>query len=235
MQSEAENMISSFSSIIPTYNEEESIGHTVEKIVSFFETRRWIYEVIIVDSNSTDRTPEIVDVLAKKYKSVRVVHQKLRKGFGNGLREGFNASQYDLVWYMDADYPYDVSEVLPKALCFVSGYDAVAGYRVGKKESKLRAFYSRSYDFLLWLLMGLKIRNCNFSFKLIKRDVLKQLDLRSDGWFIDTELLLELKKKGFKLTQIPAPFFSRTKGDSKVKILPTVSNLLYELFAYVRR
>lgn len=225
----------SISTIVPSYNEEANIGNTVEKLVEFFQPRQWPYEIIIVDSHSRDKTPAIADALSKKYPAVRVIHQPVRLGVGNGLREGYAASRYDLVWYMDADYPYEVADVLPQAISLMDRYDAVSGYRVGKKESLLRVVSSCSYSFLINVLFGLNVRNCNFSFKLVKRSALSRLDLRSDGWFIDSELLLELRKKGFSLTQIPVPFLRRTKGQSKVKIFPTAIGLLREMVRYCRR
>ena len=114
-------------------------------------------------------------------------------------------------------------------------YDAVSGYRLGKKESLPRLIASAGYDMVIALCFGFYLRNSSFSFKLIKRTVLEQLDLRSDGWFLPVELLVELKKRKFKITQISIPFVHRTQGDSKVSILPVIKNLLKEIYAYKRR
>ena len=223
----------SISTIVPVYNEEKNIKRTTRLLDTYLTSHFKTYEIIIVESGSTDNTPLITDQLAKINKHVHVVHQKTKKGFGNGLREGYTHAKYDLVWYMSGDYPYDV-HVLDRAIPLISPVDYVVGYRTNR-ESISRSLLSKAYNLLIKLVFGLSIKDVNFSFKLIKKKALQQLNLQSDGWFIDVEILIELKKKGFSCKQIPVTLLPRISGKTKVKIVQTIKELLKEIYTYKRR
>ena len=227
--------MSSMSIVVPTYNEQENISTTINKLDRFISKIFKTYEIIAVDSNSTDKTPEIIAKLSKKLKNVRVINQAKRRGFGNGLREGYSHCRYELVWYMDADCPYEL-DYLKHALPLIKNADAVIGYKIGKRESFQRWLFSKVYNWMVKLLFRLSYRDINFSFKLIKRDALRKLDLKSDKWFIDTEILCELKRHGMDVKEIPIKYIFREKGNSKVVIgAGIVTEMLKEMVGYMFR
>lgn len=222
--------------IVPIYNEEETLEKTVMDLVNFLEKECEDYEIIIVDSNSSDKSEIISKMLCKQYKKVKAIRQKEKKGIGNGLREGYANCNLDYVWYRDADFPYKVSE-LKKSFPYLKDYDAVIGYKSGKRENLFRKIISIVYNKLVKILFNLKFRDINYSYKIIRKDVLKKLDLRSDGWFIDAEILIELKKGGYKIKEVCVPYTIRKGKGSKVSgnYIQSIYRILKEMFQYIQR
>lgn len=222
--------------IVPVYNEEENLENAVTKLVQLLEKECADFEIIIVDSDSKDRTREVAEKLVKKYQKVRAIMQKERKGFGNGLIEGYANAKLDYVWYVDADLPYDLNN-LKKSFPFLQDYDAVIGYKIGKRETVPRSIMSFVYNRLIRLVFNLPYKDINYSYKIIKRDVLNKLDLRSDGWFVTVELLVELKNKGYKVKEVSVPFVKRIMGKSKVSsnYCKTILYFLKEIVRYKAR
>ena len=136
---------------------------------------------------------------------------------------------------MDSDLPYNLY-YLNIALALIKNADAVIGVKFGERESFRRWLFSFAYNFLIRVFFRLKFHDINFSFKLMRRDALKKLDLRSNGWFIDAEVLIELKKQGMKVIETPIKYDLRNVDNSKVVIgHKIVINLLKEIVNYVFR
>jgi len=225
----------SISVVVPVYNEEQNLAGTVSKLDQFLDDLFSKYEIIIVDSDSTDNTPKIASALSKGLSSVSSIRQSVRRGFGNGLREGYANCKNDLVWYVDADCPFDLG-ALRRALVLIEDAEAVIGIKKGSHETFMRWLFSKGYNYLVRLVFLLPFKDVNFSFKLIRNRALKKLDLQSDGWFVDTEILLELRRHKLRVKEFPVKFIIRDSGDSKVTIGPSIVNgFLKEIIDYKRR
>lgn len=221
--------------IVPVYNEEENLEQAVSSLDTKLKKVCTDYEIIIVDSASTDRTGEIARELVRRYKKVKNIRQPVRKGFGNGLREGYENAKLDYVWYVDADLPYDLDN-LDKSFPSMPEYDAIIGYKTGKRENKWRSVMSFVYNSLIRVVFNLPYRDINYSYKIVKRSVLDRLDLRADGWFVTVELLVELNRGKYKVKEVHVPFKLRTKGESKVNNYPKVIwYFIKEIYTYKKR
>src|SRR6202011_2653457 len=120
----------------------------------------------------------------------------------------------ELVRYMAAVLPCD-PDVLGRAMraMQVTGADVIAGYRHDRTmEGPRRALYSYVYNGLIGILFGWPHRDINFSFKLLKREVLEAIDLKAEGSLIDAELIVKAKNRGFAIQQIGLDFFPRIRG-----------------------
>ena len=144
--------------VVPLYNEEEGAKKTVLDLDRYLQKICEKYEILAIESGSTDNTPKIINDLAKKLKNVKAIHQKRRMGIGNAIRLGYKNSRYDWVWYRDGDNPYPVEE-LGNALPYTNDYDAVIAYKTGKRENFTRWFLSLSYNALIKTLFRLKFRD----------------------------------------------------------------------------
>lgn len=221
--------------VVPLYNEEEGAKKTVLGLDRYLKKICEKYEILAIESGSTDNTPKIIDGLAKKLKNVKAIHQKRRMGVGNAIRLGYKNSRYDWVWYRDGDNPYPVEE-LGKALPYTNNYDAVIAYKTGKRENFTRWFLSLGYNALIKTLFRLKFRDINYHFKFIRKEMLDKLDLRSNIWFIDAEILIELKKNKARVKEIPVRYHIRKEGSSTVTNYPkVVMDLLREIAEYMKR
>ena len=229
--------------MFPMWNEEELIRTTVaasqeaaDSLVLAGEIGS--YEILIVDDASTDATPQIADELAASDHHVRVVHHPVNRKLGGTLKTGFAEARGELVLYTDADLPFDLAEVA-KAVRLLRIYDAdvVSAYRLDRTTEGPRRFvYSMFYNWLVRYSLGLRLRDVNFAFKLVRRDVLQHVQLKSEGSFIDVELLARAQRLGFHIIQFGVDYFPRRRGVSTlsspsviVKILREMSQLSHEL------
>lgn len=220
----------------PMWNEEETIHKTVgaaiaegDRIVGLKQASD--FEVLLVDDASTDRTGEIADALAAEDPRIRVVHHAENRKLGGALKTGFSEAKGDLVLYTDADLPFDLRDV-EKALRLLHYYEAdiVSAYRFDRTgEGARRLVYSYVYNQLVRTTLGLRLRDVNFAFKLVRREVLEAVELRSEGSFIDVELLAKAERLGFNTVQFGVDYFPRTRGVSTLSSTSVITTLLKEM------
>ncbi|MFQ5671466.1 MAG: glycosyltransferase family 2 protein [Nitrospinales bacterium] len=221
----------SVSVIFPVYNEESVVVDALTEISSFLKKAFSKWEIIVVESGSTDNSSKLVDSFARENPCLKVFHQKKREGFGSALKLGFAHAEMDLVWVITPDIPFKLEKVFD-AIPLLDKYNCVLSYRSEDKRHISRRIMSLGYNTLLKCVFGLKQKHINSAFKLLKLDLLKTLTLRSNGWFIDAELLNELKKRNVKTVEIPVELIDRRKGESTVKFT-SVIKILEEMFRYL--
>jgi glycosyltransferase involved in cell wall biosynthesis len=223
----------SVSLVIPMYNEELNIEHAVAAAVESLDKYSSDWEIVIVDDASTDASPRIAAGLAGADPRIRVLHHEKNRKLGGTLRTGFEAASKDLVFYMDADVPFD-PDVLGRAVraMELTGADMIAAYRHDRTmEGFKRAVYTLVYNALIGILFGWPHRDINFSFKLMKRRVLEAITLKSEGSLIDAELVVKAKNRGFSIQQIGIDYFPRSRGESHLGSFTVVLKIIRELIA----
>ena len=223
----------SLSLVIPMFNEEETIEHALACGIAACERHCGSFEIIVVDDASTDRSAALVAAAAARDPRIRLLRHDVNRRLGATLRTGFAAVTKDLALYMDADLPFDPDEIgrAIRALD-VSRADMIAGYRYDRTiEGPWRTFQSYLYNFLVGVLFGWPHRDVNFSFKLLRREVLEAVELRAEGSLIDAELLVKAKNLGFVVQQLGLDYFPRTRGRSTLGSPAIVAKILRELAA----
>jgi len=213
------------------YNEEAYVERAVAAARAVLEEMGGDWEIVIVDDASTDGTGARADRLAAADPRVRAIHNRVNRRLGGTLRAGYAAATKDLVFYTDADLPVDLAQ-LPRAVRLLEYQEAdlLAGYRFDRTSEGLhRVLYTIGYHVLIRLLFGLRIRDVNFAFKLFRRSLLQRIELKSEGSFIDAELLLRARKAGAVMIQLGLDYFPRTRGPSKLSSLRVIAAILQEM------
>ena len=221
----------SLSVVIPMFNEEAYVDRSVAAARAVLEEMGGDWEIVIVDDASTDGTPARAAALAAADPRVRVIRNAVNRRLGGTLRAGYAAATKDLVFYTDADLPVDLGQ-LPRAVRLLEYQqaDLLAGYRFDRTSEGLqRALYTIGYHLLIRLLFGLRIRDVNFAFKLFRRSLLQRIELKSEGSFIDAELLLRARRAGAVMIQMGLDYFPRTRGPSKLSSLGVIAAILKEM------
>ena len=216
--------------VIPTHNEAQSIGRVLADLPADLVT-----EVLVIDSNSTDGTPEIAAKLG-----ARVFHQP-RRGYGRACLTGLaGASSPDVVVFLDGDYS-DRPDELPLLLTpIIDGRaDITLGSRLGKQNVHgalpwHAAFGNRLAAVLIRFLYGLRISDLG-PFRAGRADVLRGLDLQENtyGWAV--EIILKGTLAGFRIVEVPVSYYPRM-GKSKISgtLRGTVGAAWFILFLIVR-
>ena len=216
----------SISVVLPAYNEEKNIKKAVENALSALEKISDDYEVIVIDDGSKDKTGEIANSLQTE--KVRVIRHEKNKGYASALRTGFESAKKELIFFTDADNQFDLGE-LRKFVPLVNYADVIVGYRMNRKDPLHRLIMSKGYNFLIKILLGIKVRDVDCAFKLFKREVLQNIGIEHKGWLVNTELLAKIVKKDYKIKEVPVMHYPRTEGRSTVKPVSTIINTFLDL------
>lgn len=188
------------------------------------------YELIIIDDASTDATPEIAARIAAADHRVKVVRHPENRKLGGSMKSGFAAATGDLVLYTDADLPFDMHDV-HKAMRLLRYYDAdvVSAYRFDRTgEGYVRTVYSFFYNLMVRVLFGVRMRDINFAFKLCRTRIFRHVELKSEGSFIDAELVVKAQKHGYTVIQFGVDYFPRTRGVSTLSSPSVIFKILRE-------
>ena len=220
----------------PMWNEEEYISRTLrtareagESLINAGEIAD--YEVIIIDDASTDSTGRLADEAAVADPRVSVVHHPVNRKLGGSIKTGFAHATGDLILYTDADLPFDMKE-LEKACRLLRQYEAdiVSAYRFDRTgEGYTRTVYSFFYNALVRVFFGVRVRDVNFAFKLVRSRIFEHVHLESEGSFIDAELIIRAHKLGYHVVQFGVDYFPRTRGVSTLSSPTVIAKILREM------
>ena len=218
----------SVSACIPVLNEAGNVGGLVRELDAVLRSSCRDYEIIVVDDGSTDGTSAVLKELGAEFPALRVVTHPVNLGYGRSLRDGFAAARFDYVFYTDGDGQFDVSE-LTGFVRLMSPRRAVVGYRLKRSEGAIRQITSWAYNKLIRILFGLKLRDVDCSFKVFPAAVVSSLELKSDEFFIDTELMVKLKNAGVDIEETGVRHLPREYGKSTVSarhIITTIREIM---------
>ena len=164
----------------PAYNDSGTIASLV---ITALQTARELtpdFEIIIVNDGSADATAEIVDELARTYPEVRVVHHERNRGYGGALRSGFAAATRELVFYTDGDAQYDPAEMAVLWDAFDDDVDLVNGYKISRSDPLHRIVIGRIYHHTVKMLFGLRVRDVDCDFRLMRRSIFDDVHAREE-------------------------------------------------------
>lgn len=221
-------MQNSISIVFPMYNEKEYVQRAIEEASRILDLMKVDYEIIVVDDASSDGSEKIVEDLAKFNNRIKVFHHKNNRKLGGALKTGFSKATKDIIVYTDVDLPFDLS-ILKEVTSLINEADIIQGYRIGRRESIIRAIYSKVYNFLIRFIFGLKVKDVNFSMKVFKREILEHLKLKSEGSFISAEFLIKAKNFGYKIKEIGVEYRSRSYGVSRLSSPSVILKILLEI------
>ncbi len=215
----------------PAYNEEENIERTVERALTEIGPLVPSIEVLAIDDGSSDRTPELADALAAADPRVRVHHQANR-GYGGALKAGFENARGELICFSDGDLQFDLREMsrlLDRLADTRKPVDGVIGYRIQRRDPFHRIFIAKTYNAIVSVAFGLRVRDIDCAMKLFRRELFDGLRLDAEGPFLSGELLIKLRANGVRLAQVGVNHYPRAAGTntgaSFKKILRTFRDL----------
>ena len=212
--------------ILPALNEARNIEKLSEEIVGYCENKNIPYEIIIINDGSSDETGKIADTLASENKNISVIHHTKNEGYGKSLKDGFQAGKHEYLFFTDADRQFKINNLDAFSPLMKEGkVDMVIGYRIDRKDSPLRKFLAWCFNRAISILYSLNYKDIDCAFKLFKRESFESLEIRSDDFLINTEILEKAKLKGQKVVQIGVEHYPRLEGESTVSFESIKSTL----------
>jgi glycosyltransferase involved in cell wall biosynthesis len=163
----------------------------------------------VVDDGSTDGTALWVERLDRS--DVVLVRHGTNRGYGAAVRSGLAAAQMPWILLTDADRQFDLQE-LGRLTGLARHADLVLGWRITRQDPLGRRVAGWVWNRLVAGVLRLRVRDVDCAFKLVRRRVVQDLDLRSDGATISAELLLRSAEAGARIEQVGVHHRARTRG-----------------------
>jgi dolichol-phosphate hexosyltransferase len=199
--------------IIPTLNEELSIGKVIDEIpLKTLKDAGYSVNILVVDG-STDHTADIA-----LSKGAQVIIEK-RKGKGRAIRTALEKVQADYIFMIDGDYTYSPAHI-PVMLNILQTHPVVIGSRLkGRREKgalrKVNFVGNHILTFTANILFGTRISDLCTGFWGFRRDVIGNLNLTSDGFQLEADILIQVSKKRYKIGEVPILYRCR-EGKAKL-------------------
>jgi glycosyltransferase involved in cell wall biosynthesis len=199
----------------PAYNDSGTIASLVIAARQTAARLTNNFEVIVVNDGSADATAQILDELARTYPEVRVVHHPRNRGYGAALRSGFTAATRELVFYTDGDAQYDPAEMAILWQALRSDIDLVNGYKISRSDPFHRILIGRIYHHTVKLLFGLRVRDVDCDFRLLRRSIFDRVSLETSSGVICLEMMKKIQDAGFRVAEVPVHHYHRVYGKSQ--------------------
>ena len=180
----------------PAYNDSGTIASMVIRAVQAASELTPDYEVIVVNDGSSDATAEIADELARTYPHVRVIHHAKNRGYGGALQTGIRSATKELIFYTDGDAQYDPGELSILWSHLTPDADLVNGYKISRSDPMHRIVIGRVYHHIVSLMFGLKMRDVDCDFRLMRRSMFEVIDLQKTSGVICLEMMKKVHDAG---------------------------------------
>ena len=179
------------------------------------------WEIIVVNDCSPDHVGQILAELAPRYPRLKIVTHEKNRGYGGALRSGFENATKEWVFYTDGDAQYDVRELklLVEARDAAAAHgqpaDMVNGFKIHRHDPLHRKVIGKLYHRFVKFMFGLKIRDVDCDFRLIRRSVFDTIELTRNSGIICVEMVTKIEKNGFRIEHVPVHHYHRLHGKSQ--------------------
>ena len=206
--------------VLPIYNEEENIKPLISRIEKACTNHN--LEIVCVDDGSKDKSYKVLSDL--KNKKVKIYRHVKNMGLGAAIKTGFSHASGDVIITMDADLTQKPEEIPLFLKKINEGYNLVIGSRYIYQGAMIgvplkRRIISNFSNFFLRVLIGAKVNEITSGYRAITSDVIKKLNLKSDGFEIQTEMVAKASK--YKVCEVPIKLGTRKFGESKLRLART--------------
>jgi dolichyl-phosphate beta-glucosyltransferase len=224
--------------IIPAYNEEHRLPHTLEQIFAFLQNQAYTAEILVVENGSKDRTFEIASTFANQYQDLYVFQEKER-GKGNAVKRGMLEARGDYRFLCDADLSMPIAEIINFLPPILNGVDVAIASReargaVRKNEPYLRHLTGRIFNYLIRLLVLPDLQDPQCGFKCFRAPVAEKVFQYQTltGWSFDVETLYIAKLMDYQIREIPIHWYF--SPDTKISVLQDSWQMFLDLLT-IRR
>jgi glycosyltransferase involved in cell wall biosynthesis len=221
--------VGAVSAFFPCYNDALSIPKMVRDVHVVLTASVDDYEIIVVDDGSSDDSVAVLRALQDEIPELRLVEHERNRGYGGALLSGFAAAKYEWVFYTDGDAQYDASELGRCIDAAAHDVDIVQGYKLGRGDAWYRRVIGRAYHHVVRLLFGLRVRDTDCDFRLIRRRLLDAVELSSTSGVICVEMMRKFQVAGARFAEVGVSHYPRPHGRSQFFRIPAVARSARQL------
>jgi glycosyltransferase involved in cell wall biosynthesis len=221
--------------VVPAFNEEHTVGNIINRLQLTLKKTGLPNEIIVIDDHSNDRT---IEESLKQKATVYSFKQHMGKGYA--LRAGFTKVKGDIIVTIDSDGSNQPEELLLLLQPILENKtDLVIGSRFAGKEGtpgkKFNAAGVRLFNSVIKLLTGATVSDSQSGYRVMKRVVLEGLNLKSGTYEIESEMLVKIARKKFRVCEVPISFEQRTYGVSRLDPIVDGLKIFLSIFtSYLR-
>lgn len=219
----------SISAFFPCYNDAGSIALVIQDAYETIKKITDNFEIIVVDDCSKDEGPKILRRLKKTIPNLKLVFHNINKGYGGALKSGFKNSTKELIFYTDGDGQYDIKEIEKLVGKLTDEIDIVQGFKIKRFDPWYRTLIGKLYHHTSKVLFGLKIKDVDCDFRLIRKKTIDSISLEYNSGVICVELVKKLQMKGYKFAEVGVNHFARLYGHSQFFNYQRIGRTLFEL------
>ena len=199
----------------PAYNDSGTIASLVISALQSASKLTPDYEVIVVNDGSSDSTAQILRELERVYPPLKIVTHDVNRGYGGALRSGFANASKDVIFYTDGDAQYDPAEIELLWPRMTPGVDLVNGYKISRSDPWHRIVIGRIYHHTVKIMFGLRVRDVDCDFRLLRRSIFDRVRLEKNSGVICLEMMKKIQDAGFRIVEVPVHHYHRAHGQSQ--------------------
>lgn len=222
----AENSVSMF---YPCYNDWGTVGSMVLLSIQTADKLGLDYDITLVDDGSGGHTQDILTEIKARFPKVAVIHHETNRGYGGALRTGFRSGSQEWIFYTDGDAQYDVRELALLLEHAGPEVDVVQGYKITRHDPLHRILIGRIYHWIVKTAFGLKLRDVDCDFRLLRRSVFDRIELVSDSGVICAEMMTKIQRANCRVVEVPVHHYQRAHGKSQFFNFTRVAHVVWQL------
>jgi len=215
----------------PFSNDAGTMGVMIMRAIQTLRELSDDYEVLAIDNGSTDDSRLILEELSHLYpREFCYENYDQALGYGGALRAGFAKATKDWVCYTDGDAQYDARELKVLVEKISDDVDVVQGWKIKRRDPFHRIVIGILYQYFVKLMFGLKIKDVDCDFRLMRREIFDIVKLESETGTITFEMVKKLQDAGYRFVEVPVHHYYRQYGESQFFNFPRVFATLARLF-----
>ncbi|HVC45575.1 MAG TPA: glycosyltransferase family 2 protein [Candidatus Binataceae bacterium] len=218
---------------LPSHNEEGNVERVVSSFLAELPKVAEVFEVVVIDDGSVDRTGEIADRIAAADARVRVVHHAVNRGYGAAVATGLKTARQPFILLCDGDGQFDPAD-MERLAARIGDHDVVIGRRARRADHLMRRINGKAWTTLSRILFGLHISDMDCGFKLFRRSAVENLELHSSGAMVTTELMARLAGRNARICAVNVTHLPRVSGEQTGNSPSVIIGAFRDLFALYR-
>jgi len=219
--------------VIPVYNDKPTVKEIIRRVK---QAEPYDKEIIVVDDGSTDGSADILKDIGEE--GIKVIFHEKNIGKGGAVKTGFSQAKGDIAVIQDSDLEYDPREISMLIRPIKDGTaDAVFGTRLtGGKPQRVHMFWHKVGNTFITLIANIlynaTLTDITTGYKAFKRDFIKDIKIKSNGFAIESELTAKILKRKARLYEMPISYYGRSYKEGKKIRFYHAFEIIWALFRF---